>query len=331
MNLDYKIDIRAKGAFDGDKMMLSHVIKELFAEKDNLPTVQHAAIVSQEAIFKFQGIVLAQRCYGVEAVEAVPSLVNCAALALTMERLVLHQMKRGASALVNETKLHSLPSTCPRILSKSFLFEVRDRGKDFLFGKTFCLGGYWIGNECFLLGLQDEGDSVGGLVGVWRPQWSQDILSGTEQPAPGEFSKAHNAQMAINIKDVEGHQAWCREAAAFAVTAALCLEAKQSPFYRREERLQPAKSSSPSKTRGAGWVIQHVYVSEEPKKRTGSTEKHEPAPPAEGMVLQTVSIETHLRRQHYGPRTMPRTEWIWVRAHEKKTWVVDAPKKVVVH
>lgn len=268
--------------------------------------------------FRERAAARALACFG-GLVTDLPELVNVAGLSIAMEpRLVLHRISPGASALVHQTDLHSLPGEPPRLLRDGWLMEARVLHEP-LFGRTVCLGGYPLGDAIFLVGL-DYPD--GAWVARWVPHWGEaDLQAGLPEPDASPL-----------IDDHDAHHKWAREAARFALVMGLHLDAEGTPLEATEERApQGAKHpASPPHTAAGEWVVRRVHLT-----RLFAPRRNEPAAATgdaitgTGRLMHLAGVRGHLKRQPYGPGAAMR-RWIWVSSYEARRWVAPRPLRVEV-
>jgi len=260
---------------------------------------------------------LATTEFGPATVLQHPALVNCAALALSMERLVAHRVSAGVARVVAETDLHTLPGEPPRLLRRPWLLEAR-KPEEGLFGDTASLGGYELDGAVYLVGL---GYPDGVYVARWTPHWhEEDLEAGVvrdESPL---------------IDDVDAHHEWAREAARFAIVLGLLLDAEGSPVEMDESEASSRKRRRPrSEAAGGGrdWVVRRVSLSRLTPSRYRAAEGSSQAADLRGKVPATVPVRGHLKRQPYGPGQSLR-RWIYVEGYEARRWVAPKPLRVEV-
>lgn len=257
--------------------------------------------------FRTRAGTLAVAVYGRETVFALPSLVNCAGLALSFgKRFVVHELSGGAIGAVESTDLHSLPGEPPGLLRGAWLVESR-KLEEPLFGQTVCLGGYPFEGAVFLVGF---GYPDGAYVARWRPAWGDRELAIPEQPSP-------------LIEDVEGHAEWAMDAARFAVVLALLLEAEGTPV-RLDTEADRARKAGRRARRGSprAETIRYVTLGRPRARSAGEAYGAGGKLPA-GYVPQQAHVAGHLKRQPVGPGARER-KWIYVTGYEARRWV--APK-----
>ena len=275
--------------------------------------------VSNVGDIRGAGGILAGMTFGEQTVLNQAVLINLGALAMLMNRLVVHRLSAGATRTVHETDLHTLPGEPPILLRRPWIVESRRPDREALFGRTASLAGYPLDDSIFLIGL-DWPD--GAFVSRWRPDWTEKDLDATVEPD----------QASPLIGDVDSHHAWARQAARFAVVLGLLLEAEGSPVTVEEE--QP-KGRTRGGTTGAGrmedeWITRRVYINE--RKFLASSV---PGPHRQGTdrpadaVEATVLVRGHMKRQPYGPGRQLR-KWIYVQSYEARRWVSPRPVRVDV-
>jgi len=270
---------------------------------------------------------LAMHTFGDPVASGALELVNIAALAICLERPVLHLLRPAACGLVHTTDLHTLPGEPPRLLQRAWLVEVRrPETGDRLFGDTVYLGGYAFDGATYLVGLEWPETA---RVSRWVPRWGDAEL---------DAGVAHETSPMID--DVDTHHAWAREAARFAVVLGVLLDAEGTPI-RIETDAPPAKK----RQRGRGgkqrerdtWTTRHVYLDElraprpaPPTSRPAPlTSAHDDSQTTDGLLPTESQVRGHLKKQPYGPGRTKR-RWIYVESYEARRWVAPGPIRVVV-
>lgn len=238
--------------------------------------------------------------------EAPPATINVAALALSMERLAVHEVSGGAIRLVHDADLRSIPSEPPRLMQCPWIVESADLDAP-LWGDTVCIGGYRIDDAYFLVGFQYPD---GAVVAKWVPQWG-----GGDIEIPVDRSPL--------IDNTEGHHEWAQNAARFVLILSLLLEAHGSPVE--------VKTATPGKrkrgeraARARAWSVQRVVLG---KLRTQYA-RSEGAAGSPGHIAgdrqpQQTMVRGHLKRIRYGPGSS-QIRWQWIGGYEARRWV--APK-----
>lgn len=259
--------------------------------------------------------------YGPETVAAAPALLNCAGLALSMPRLVVHRLSAGAARTVAETDLHSLPGEAPNLLRAPWLLESR-RPEEPLFGRTACLGGYQLAGVTYLVGL-DYPDGV--AVARWTPHWQEE-----------ELEAGIGRDSSPLIENVDAHHAWAREAARFVIVLGLLLEAQGSPLELDDEPVRRRRQvgtppPSPSGGLEGGWVVRRVRLGRlvPSRGRAARTEEQAPGGPVSGRVPLQVPVRGHIRRQRHGPGRAD-TKWVYVEGYAARRWVAPRPLRIEV-
>lgn len=264
--------------------------------------------------------VVAQR-HGPETVTRVPELVNVAALALSLDPLVVHVLSPEAVELAHTTDLHVLPDEPPRLLRRAWLVESRYARGEVLFGDTASLGGYALDGVVYLVGLGLEGWA---RVARWTPHWiGEEIAAGVQ----------HDTSPLID--DAEAHGGWTREAARFAVVLGLLLDAEGAPtrVTDESERAKVPKAQQKKQKPPPAWVTRYVTLAPEAARH----EDRAHAPAGEGAGAQATAgrlaaerpVRGHLKRQPHGPGGKLR-RWIYVPGYQARRWVAPAPRKIVV-
>lgn len=254
---------------------------------------------------------------GLASVVEYQGLVNCAALALSMPRLVVHRVSPGAARMVHETDLHSLPGEPPRLLAGPWLLEARSPDEP-LFGDTASLGGYGLDGAMYLIGF---GYPAGMNVARWTPRWREEELSAgiTRDESP-------------LIDDADAHQVWAREAARFAVVLGLLLEAEGSPVQVEEETPKGRKTrAGHGGVRESEWTVRRVYLGRITPSRERETDR--PATSGDGTTGRqsaTVPVRGHIKRQPYGPgRSLRR--WVYIQGYEARRWIAPRPLRIDIN
>lgn len=286
---------------------LSETIRRFHRAAGNTPAAHDLRIAA---------LALAMREYSPAAVDEHPILINCAALALSMPQLTVHRLSSGAARMVGETDLHSLPGEPPYLLRGAFLLEAR-RHEEPLFGQTSSLGGYAHNGAVFLVGLQYPD---GAAVTRWVPRWEErDLDAGLPQQDDSPL-----------IDDVDGHHAWAREAARFAVVLGLLLMAEGSPVIVEDERPRRRRGTGVTQSGGRDWAVRRVSLDRLTLSRHRQAEpaQSEPAD-LTGKRASVVPVRGHIKRQTYGPRHSGR-RWIYVEGYEARRWVAPGPVRIEV-
>lgn len=259
--------------------------------------------------------------YGVETCTAQPTLVNVAALALSLEQLVVHVLAPEIPELVDETDLHALPDAPPRLLARPWIVEVRhpERGER-LFRDVAALGGYAIDGRVCLLGLSYPD---GARTAWWTPRWTGEDLAEGVVPDSSPL-----------IDDVDVHEAWTREAARFAVVLGVLLDAEGAPTRVLDE--SDRRKVSPGRSKKLkpppAWVTRYVTIAPETPRPDGPAEPASAAaaaPVAEGRLAERRPVRGHVKRQRYGPGN-GLVKWIYVPRYSARRWIAPGDRRVVV-
>lgn len=261
---------------------------------------------------------LAIKVYSQRPVIEQPALVNTAALALSMPRLVVHRISPGAVNLVHSTDLHSLPNEPPRLLRGAWIIETKRPDGEPLFGRTVCLAGYHVEGEGIFLQGTDYPDGV--FTAKWTPQW-----------AGGDLEAGVVRDTSPLIDDVDRHHEWTRQAARFAVVLGLLLDAEGSPVVAKDEtpagRRQRGTGSGKTQT---SWTVRRVFVGRDKVFRAaGASEPAGEGAERRDLSAAVVPVRGHLKRQPYGPGRSER-KWIYVQGYEARRWVAPGPVRVDV-
>ncbi len=260
---------------------------------------------------------LALSIFGEEVVLGAPALINIAALALCMERLTVHRVTSGAVRSVHDTDLHTLPGAPPRLLRRAWIVEARKPDRESLFGDTASFGGYVLGQEVFLVGVQYP-DGV--RVSRWRPDWTERDIDATIERDESPL-----------IDDIDGHETWARQAARFAVVLGLLLDAEGAPVSVADDSPKGRRSKGKSGRREAEeWITRRVYVNERLFKSVPrNTSLSGDASRLDGLQPTQVDVRGYLKRQPHGPGNSLR-KWVYIQEYEARRWVSPRPLRVDV-
>jgi len=232
-----------------------------------------------------------------------PSMINISALALSMERLVVHEMRGGAIRMVHSADLRSIPDAPPKFMQHPWIIESADLDAP-LWDDTVCLGGYELDGAYYLVGLRYPD---GALVAKWTPEWGGDDIE-----VPIDHSPL--------IDNTEGHREWARNAARFVLILSLLLEAQGSPVQVKTSVPGKHKRSEQAK-RARAWTVRRIVLGKLPTRysRSGPEGKSQSHPVADMQPQQTM-VRGHLRRVRYGPG-LSQTRWQWIDGYEARRWV----------
>lgn len=263
-----------------------------------------------------RGAMRAFEVWGPDAVLETPTMINCGALADELaSRVVVHSLRPGVCQLVHDTDLRSLPSEPPRLLRGAWLLEARHASRgETLFGATASLGGYVLDDTIYLVGVQYPD---GAYATGWRPRWED-----------GELPEGRVVERSplVDEHDHASYSQWAREAARFALVAALLLESEDAPIHRDDER-QPVGRAS-----GGGaateWVTRHVTLGPSSPREAASGGGLAGAR-EDDAALALVNVRGHLRRQRHGPGNA-QTKWVYVAQYSARRWVAPRPLRIVV-
>ncbi len=240
--------------------------------------------------------------------QAPPAMINVAALALSMERLVVHEVSGGVVKLVHAADLRSIPDEPPKLMQHSWLIESADLDAP-LWGNTVCFGGYRIDDAYFLVGFLNPD---GAVVAKWVPEWGsgdQDI----EMPVDSSPL----------IDNIEGHREWAYNAARFVLILGLLLEAYATPVEVKESQPGRHKRSKQAK-RARSWSVQRIVLNKLPTCFSHSeAENRARSHSVADRQPQRTIVRGHLRRVRYGPH-LSQARWQWIEGYEARRWV--APK-----
>ena len=277
-----------------------------------------AEILSEDLPFRTKASLLALRQWGEAMVKDMTALVNVAGLALSLPRLIVHQVSPGASHLVQSAALGSLPTEPPGFMQKAWLVESRhpERG-EVLFGQTVSLGGYWLEGVLFLVGILYPD---GAAVASWRPGWGRD-----------EQLDLPEVDATPLVADMEGYATWAREAALYIVRLSLLLKARQSPIEsiapgaKKKSRQQNAKAA-----RDRGWAVRRIRLLH-PEYEASPSAGGSQSPSSlskEDRALLPVTVRGHLRRIAIGPKKQERA-WRWIESHEAHRWMRNQVRVII--
>lgn len=294
------------------------VVQRMWPRRDSVPPVEDIRI---------RAAVLAGNVIGPRTVAAQPSLINLAALTLSMDRLVVYRLTADAAEQVRSTELRSMPGRPPRLLRRPFIIESRRPERFSLFGETASLAGYELGGRLFLIGFEYP-DGV--HVEPVRISWEERDIEATTVASPYVET------------DIREHRAWAERAAEWIVTLGALLEAEGTPILAEDwggaEDQQRRHGSPRGRGHGneAGWLIRRVSLTPQAAHRVQSRVGEESAGPAEdvglqreGLVLGETWVRGHLRRQPYGPGRELR-KWVYIEGYEARRWMSARPLRIDV-
>lgn len=259
--------------------------------------------------------------HGAELVRGLPVVMNLAALAITLDPLLVHEIRGDVPELVDATDLHALPGEAPRLLRRPFLLEVRhpDRGER-LFGDTVGLGGYELGGAILIVGLTYP-DGI--VMARWTPTWSGEEI---------EASVAVDRSPLIDGVDAGTHQAWAIDAARFVTVFGLLLDAAGTPVRLVDdvEREKAPRGQSRKVKPPPAWITRYVSLSPSPWGASGgAVEASGEASAPTGKEATVRPVRGHLKRQRHGPGNAER-RWMWIESYEARRWVAPCARRVVV-
>lgn len=231
-------------------------------------------------------------------------MLNMITLALLMDRLLVYEVSPGAISVIRNLDIQDLPDKPPTLLSLPWLIESKNLDKP-LFGNTVCLGGYFIRNKYFLVGLLYPD---GARVESWAPEWGKDLkipISWSPFIEPG-------------MEDTR--EEWAAQAAKFSLGLGLLLEAEKTPIA-----IKPAGKSERKKRAGkrrgsqTEWVTRRVILGKLATKYYGQSRSGGQELDKEDKILARTIVSGHLRYQPYGPGREQR-KWVWIDAYEAHRW-----------
>jgi len=259
---------------------------------------------------------VAIQCYGLAKCSELPELINIAALALSLEQLVVHELRLDVPPLVDATDLHTIPEEPPRLLRRAWILESNYAHGEVLFGDTVSLGGYALDGVVYLVGF---GLSGWARIARWTPRWTGEDLAESVEPEHSPL-----------VENQDEHAGWTREAARFAIVLGLLLDAEDTPVGVADTSERP--KGPPPKSKKAkpppAWVTR--YVSLRSRAHTAHTAKANDASKVrEGLEATQREIRGHIKRQRYGPGGSL-VKWIWIEAYGARRWIAPGPRRVVV-
>jgi len=247
---------------------------------------------------------------GVNTVNSLPIWINIAALKLSMDNLIVHQVTPGVSGMVDVTDLRSIPSETPKLLEKSWLIESK-KPEIPLFDSTSALGGYKIDASIGIIGM-DYPDGI--RFTLWTPKWGG-----------GEISQIGDFTPILDVDPV--YYNWAMHAVRYVLVLSLMLEADKSPALIDAGSKSTKKKLSKTGSRKNPWVVRRIHLMRTASykhdgERSGSSIK-------EGKVQETVFVRGHLKRQVVGKGRKER-KWIWISSYDSRRWIIPGPRKIVV-
>ena len=261
---------------------------------------------------------LAVAVFGLEQVLSQPALVNIAALALSMDRLVVHRLTADAAEQVRATELRAVPGKPPGLMRRPFIVESRRPERHPLFGQTAALAGYELDGRLFLIGL-DYPDGI--RVEPVRIHWQEQDIEPTSVDSP------------LIEGDIHEHRLWAEQAAEWVVTLGALLEAEGAPLEDEDWSEAPAsKRQRPGRRQKAtdGWLVRRVALTRAAAQRVSSRADAETsAARRDGLVLGETWVRGHLRRQPYGPGRQLR-KWVYIEGYEARRWMSRRPLRIDV-
>lgn len=272
----------------------------------------------QRADPRMDAATMAAAAWGIDRVIGLPPLVNIAALALSVDRLVVHEIRPQAVRLIDATDLHSLPDEPPRLMRGAWVVEVREPGREVLFGDIASLGGYELDGIWYLVGL---GYPDGCTIARMRPAWRGGDLAAGVEP---EFETS-----LLEGMDPGEHAEWGRAAARFVIVLGLLLDASGTPIRTRDEGPALAGRSKGRSHPARPWAVRRVWIDGAPQGTSVAGIGAGEGEAQEGRLAVESEVRGHLKRQPFGPGGKER-RWIYVAGYEARRWVAPRPTKVVV-
>src|SRR5690606_1894540 len=200
--------------------------------------------------------------------------------------------------------LHSLPDEPPRLLRTGWIAEVREPGREVLFGSTCSIGCYELDGTRYLIGL-DHPD--GARVARWRPQWrGGELEAGIVREDSGGL-----------VDDVQEHEEWGREAARWAVVLGLLLDAEGVPLRTTDEGPALPGSRHGAARSGRPWGVRRISLTGGPVPRPGGGSGEAQATELDQRIAAEVRVRGHLKRQRYGSERAL-VKWVYVESYEAR-------------
>lgn len=286
---------------------LSDLVHRMMAHRDAAPA---------DLDVRTRAAHLAVAAFGLEQVLAQPALVNIAALALSMDRLVVHRLTADAAEQVRSTELRAIPGAPPALMRRPWIIESRRPERYALFGNTAALAGYELDGRLYLIGL-DYPDGI--RVEPVRIHWQEQDIEPMSVDSP------------LIEGDIHEHRLWAEQAAEWVVTLGALLEAEGAPLEAEDWSEVPTRKRS-RRQRGqsgdAGWNVRRVSLTRAAAQRvsmrvSAPAETHN----REGLMLGETWVRGHLRRQPYGPGRQLR-KWVYIEGYEARRWMSRRPLRV---
>lgn len=249
---------------------------------------------------------------------ATSAAINVAALALSMERLVVYRPHRSAIDQVDATDLNSHPAAPPRLFHSPFVIESPDPRNISLFADVVSVAGYSLDGRWFVIFWRYP-DGCG--VFEWGAHWQ------AERDADFDVV-SENSLLVPNKEEWDG---LARQSIRFAIILGLLLDADGTPVEQRTEKPQrpEARRYGQKRAPATGWETRHLVVPA--GRRPASEVRPEPQleTTREGLLLKPVEVRGFLRRQTHGPRNSER-KWIYVEGFQSRRWVSPLPVRIDV-
>lgn len=285
---------------------ISDLVQRMIAHRDAVP---------DEGDIRTRAGHLALAAYGPDAAMGQPALVNIAALALAMDRLVVHRMIADAAEQVRSTELRAIPGEPPTLMRRPWIIESRRPERHPLFGNTAALAGYELDGRLYLIGL-DYPDGI--RVEPVRIHWAEQDMTATTTESP------------LVEGDVQEHRRWAEQAAEWVVTFGALLDAEATPLTD-EDWPTRGRQRRRGRTRGGddGWSVRRVSLTRAASARVSSRTDEGAPEEHDGRTLADTWVRGHLRRQPYGPGAELR-KWIYVEGYEARRWTSSRPLRIDV-
>ncbi len=237
-------------------------------------------------------------------------MLNIIVLSLLMDALTLYEISPGAIRTIGDVSIGDLPDSPPSLMRLPWLIESKDLNKP-LFGKTVCLGGYYIRDKYFLIGFEYPD---GARVEPWEPEWGKDLH------IPLVPSPLVDEEMA------DSQQEWAEQAARFSLSLGILLDADKTPLVSKSAG-KSGRRKRTARRRGTvdEWTVRRIVLGRMATRYHGQPEDPTAGLDQEGKVLSRAIVSGHLRYQPYGPGRGKR-KWIWIDTYESQRWTSKKTK-----
>lgn len=283
---------------------MSDLIQRMMAHRESVPAAGD---------LRTRAGMLTLAAFGQRAIEQ-PALVNIAALALSMDRLVVHRLTADAAEQVRSTELRAVPGESPILMRGPWIVESRRPERHTLFGDTAALAGYELDGRLYLIGL-DYPDGI--RVEPVRIHWEEQDMSATTTDSP------------LVEGDIHEHRLWAQQAAEWIVTFGALLDAEATPLEAEDWPTRERRRRGRTRSTDDTWSVRRVSLMRTASARVSSRTEGGPAENGDGMTLTDTWVRGHLRRQPYGPGRELR-KWVYIEGHEARRWVSSRPLRIDV-